>query len=121
MNAYKGKVPFKLYDQQLKGVARLSAKGNGLLAYDVGVGKTATGIVANINQIQTGRSHRPLIMVPNSVYAKWVTDIRQLFPNIQVNELYNFSDESISADRDEADSQNSTFRLIQSLSVPTKH
>ena len=118
MNAYKGKVPFKLYDQQLKGVARLSAKGNGLLAYDVGVGKTATGIVANINQIQTGRSHRPLIMVPNSVYAKWVTDIRQLFPNIQVNELYNFSDESISAYRDEADSHKLNIP-VDSISVCT--
>ena len=118
MNSYKGKVPFKLYDQQLKGVARLSAKGNGLLAYDVGVGKTATGIVANINQIQTGRSHRPLIMVPNSVYAKWVTDIRQLFPNIKVNELYNFSDESISAYRDETDSHKLNIP-VDSISVCT--
>ena len=95
MNAYKGKTAFKLYDQQLKGTARLSAKGNGLLAYDVGVGKTATGIVANINQIQTGRSKRPLIIVPNAVYSKWVTDIKQLFPNLKVNELYNFSDDHI--------------------------
>ena len=104
MNAYKGDTAFKLYDQQLKGVARLSAKGNGLLAYDVGVGKTATGIVANINQIQTGRSKRPLIIVPNSVYTKWVTDIKQLFPKVKVNELYNFSDDSIKQFRDNADS-----------------
>ena len=103
MNAYKGKTAFKLYDQQLKGVARLSAKGNGLLAYDVGVGKTATGIVANINQIQTGRSKRPLIIVPNAVYSKWVTDIKQLFPNLKVNELYNFSDDHIKKFRDAED------------------
>lgn len=103
MNAYKGKTAFKLYDQQLKGVARLSAKGNGLLAYDVGVGKTATGIVANINQIQTGRSKRPLILVPNAVYSKWVTDIKQLFPNLKVNELYNFSDDHIKKFRDSED------------------
>lgn len=103
MNAYKGKTAFKLYDQQLKGVARLSAKGNGLLAYDVGVGKTATGIVANINQIQTGRSKRPLILVPNAVYSKWVTDIKQLFPNMKVNELYNFSDDHIKKFRDAED------------------
>lgn len=103
MNAYKGKTAFKLYDQQLKGAARLSAKGNGLLAYDVGVGKTATGIVANINQIQTGRSKRPLIIVPNAVYSKWVTDIKQLFPNLKVNELYNFSDDHIKKFRDAED------------------
>ena len=110
MNAYKGKTAFKLYDQQLKGVARLSAKGNGLLAYDVGVGKTATGIVANINQIQTHRSKRPLIIVPNQVYPKWVTDIRQLFPKVKVNELYNFNDEHIEKFRDKDD--------IHKLNIP---
>ena len=78
-------------------------RGNGLLAYDVGVGKTATGIVANINQIQTGRSKRPLIIVPNAVYSKWVTDIKQLFPNLKVNELYNFSDDHIKKFRDAED------------------
>ena len=69
-------------------------KGNGLLAYDVGVGKTAAGIVATVNQIQTGRSKRPVIVVPNAVYAKWYNDICELFPNIKVNDLYNLNKES---------------------------
>lgn len=118
MSAYKGKTAFRLYDQQLKGVARLSAKGNGLLAYDVGVGKTATGIVANINQIQAGRSRRPLIIVPNSVYSKWVADIKQLFPKIMVNELYNFSGSSIDKFRDKDDSH--ALKIpVDSISVCT--
>lgn len=95
MSAYKGDSAFKLYDQQIKGISFLCNKGNGLLAYDVGVGKTAAGIVATVNQIQTGRSKRPLIVVPNQVYSKWYTDIRQLFPNIQVNDLYNFNKDSV--------------------------
>ena len=95
MSAYKGDSKFKLYDQQIKGISFLCNKGNGLLAYDVGVGKTAAGIVATVNQIQTGRSKRPLIIVPNQVYSKWYTDIRQLFPNIKVNDLYNFGKDSI--------------------------
>lgn len=95
MSAYKGDSKFKLYDQQIKGISFLCNKGNGLLAYDVGVGKTATGIVATVNQIQTGRSKRPLIIVPNQVYSKWYTDIRQLFPNIKVNDLYNFGKDSV--------------------------
>ncbi len=94
MSAYKGESKFKLYDQQIKGISFLCNKGNGLLAYDVGVGKTAAGIVATVNQIQTGRSKRPLIVVPNQVYAKWYADIRELFPNIKVNDLYNFNQES---------------------------
>lgn len=61
MNKYRNGVEFKLYDQQIKGVSFLCNKGNGLLAYDVGVGKTAAGIVATVNQIQTGKAKRPLI------------------------------------------------------------
>ena len=95
MSAYKGESKFKLYDQQIKGISFLCNKGNGLLAYDVGVGKTAAGIVATVNQIQTGRSRRPFIVVPNQVYAKWYTDIKQLFPNMQVNDLYNFNKDSV--------------------------
>lgn len=95
MSAYKGDSKFKLYDQQIKGISFLCNKGNGLLAYDVGVGKTAAGIVATVNQIQTGRSKRPLIVVPNQVYSKWYTDIRQLFPDMKVNDLYNFNKDSI--------------------------
>lgn len=95
MNATKGESEFKLYDQQIKGISFLCNKGNGLLAYDVGVGKTAAGIVATINQMQAGRSKRPLIIVPNQVYAKWYTDIRELFPNVHINALYNMNDTAV--------------------------
>lgn len=96
MSRTKGSKNFKLYDQQIKGVSFLSNKGNGLLAYDVGVGKTATGIVANVCQMETGRSKKPLIVVPNSVYSKWLKDITELFPNVKVNDLYNLNKESAS-------------------------
>lgn len=95
MSAYKGNKPFVLYEQQIKGIAFLAYKGNGLLAYDVGVGKTAAGIVSTVCQIQLNRSKKPLIIVPNSVYGKWVKDIKELFPNVQVNELYNLNPEII--------------------------
>ena len=100
MSAFNGDDKFRLYDQQIKGISFLSNKGNGLLAYDVGVGKTAAGIVANVNQIQLGRSRRPLIVVPNSVYTKWYNDIKELFPNVQVNDLYNFNKDSLEKFRD---------------------
>ncbi|WP_461246359.1 Eco57I restriction-modification methylase domain-containing protein [Treponema sp. R6D11] len=48
--------PLKVSDIQLKGVATLVNRGNGILAYDVGVGKTLTGILATVSQIQTGRA-----------------------------------------------------------------
>lgn len=98
MNEKKGTKDFTLTKQQLKGISFLINKGSGLLAYDVGVGKTVTGLCATINQIQTGRSKRPLICVPNAVYEKWIEEIHQHFPEIKVNELKNFSKGYISKD-----------------------
>lgn len=86
---------FAFHEQQKKGFAFLCTKGNGLLAYDVGVGKTATGIAAVVHQLQNGRCLRPLIVVPKAVYPKWLHDTRELFPDIPVNELENLNKEVI--------------------------
>lgn len=91
---YNGK-KFTLHDQQKKGFAYLCSKGNGLLAYDVGVGKTATGIAAVMYQLQHGKCSRPLIIVPKAVYSKWVHDIRELFPTVTLNELNNLNKDII--------------------------
>lgn len=91
MSTHKGTKAFNLSEQQMKGISMLTNKGTGLLAYDVGVGKTACGIVATINQIQTGRAKKPLICVPKAVYSNWIKSIHQFFPNIKVNELGNLS------------------------------
>ena len=86
---------FTLHEQQEKGFAFLCSKGNGLLAYDVGVGKTATGIAAVMYQIQHQKCKRPLIIVPKAVYSKWVHDINELFPNINLIKLENLNKEII--------------------------
>lgn len=91
MSTHKGKKEFTLLPQQMKGISMLCNKGTGLLAYDVGVGKTACGIVATVNQIQTGRAKRPLICVPKAVYTNWIKSIHEFFPGIKVNELGNLS------------------------------
>ncbi len=91
MSTHKGSKDFTLMDQQMKGISMLINKGTGLLAYDVGVGKTACGIVATVNQIQTGRAKKPLICVPKAVYSNWIESIHEFFPDIKVNELGNLS------------------------------
>ena len=83
---------FTMHPVQLRGASFLSAKGSGLLAYDVGVGKTTTGIVATVMQLQSGRAKRPLIIVPKAVYNKWWEDLHQHFPDIEVNDLGNLDD-----------------------------
>lgn len=95
MNTHKGAKKFDMTEQQIKGVSMLCNKGNGILAYDVGVGKTVTGIVATVNQIQTGAAKKPLICVPKAVYKKWIKEIKQHFPNVEVNELGNFSEKDL--------------------------
>ena len=84
---------FTMHPAQLRGVSFLTQKGAGLLAYDVGVGKTTAGIVATVMQLQSGRAKRPLIIVPKSVYNKWWEDIHQHFPDIEVNDLSNLDAE----------------------------
>jgi hypothetical protein len=96
MNTHKGKKIFDLMAQQLKGSSFLSNKGNGVVAYDVGVGKTVVGAVATVNQIQMGRAKKPIIMVPKAVYKKWIKEVKQHFPLMKINELGNFSDRDIS-------------------------
>lgn len=95
MSTHKGEKEFTLTEQQVKGISEVCNKGNGILAYDVGVGKTACGIVATVNQLETGRAKKPLIMVPKAVYKKWIKEIHQHFPDIAINELGNLGDNYI--------------------------
>jgi len=76
-------------DVQLEGAAYLTNKGAGLLAYEVGVGKTLTGILATVQQLQLGRAKKPVIVVPKATYKGWLSEIRDLFPNLKINELDN--------------------------------
>ena len=93
MCTHKGSKEFTLLDQQVKGISFLVNKGSGILAYDVGVGKTAAGIVATVNQLQTGRSKKPLICVPKAVYKKWIKEIHEHFPGQEVFELGNLTEQ----------------------------
>jgi hypothetical protein len=78
-------------DSQVKGVSWLANQGNGIVAFDVGVGKTITGIMAALNDIQMGRAKKPLICVPKAVIENWKLEVSQLFPNVKINDLSNFS------------------------------
>ena len=79
----------KLRDVQLKGIGFLVNKGVGCLAHEVGGGKTLTSIVA-VNELLTkGWIKRPLIVVPKSVYKKWINEISDAIPNVKINTLHN--------------------------------
>ncbi len=85
---FKGK-KLVLQDVQIEGINFLTNKGVGLLGFEVGVGKTLSGIIATVQNLQMGRCKRPLIIVPKQVKPNWIKEIKEAFPNIKVNDLDN--------------------------------
>lgn len=78
-----------LQNVQVEGVNFLTNKGVGLLGFEVGVGKTLTGIISTVQNMQMGRCKKPLILVPKQVKNNWIREINQAFPNIKVNDVGN--------------------------------
>ena len=60
---------------QREGVAFIEAKGNGVVAFDVGVGKTMTSILALGQALDNDECKRPLIIVPKPTLKKWISEI----------------------------------------------
>ncbi len=81
----------KLQNVQVEGVNFLTNKGVGLLGFEVGVGKTLSGIISTVQNMQMGRCKKPLIIVPKQVKPNWINEIHEAFPNIKVNDLDNLS------------------------------
>ncbi len=74
----------RLHPHQVSGARRVLANRGGLLAFDVGVGKTYTGIATLARARQEGWCKRPVVLVPNSIVWKWVADIQRVLPDYRV-------------------------------------
>lgn len=86
---FKGK-PLQLTEVQKAGIGRLTTKGVGLLAHEVGFGKTLSGILAMHEAMERGNAKRPLIVVPNdNILKQWVDTIYETIPHAKVNVLGN--------------------------------
>ncbi len=86
---------------QREAMAFMEMVGSGIIAYDVGVGKTISAILELASAIQNGKAKRPLVVVPNPTYKNW---IKEMFgygdkkgilsgTNITLNEWYNLGAE----------------------------
>ena len=62
-------------------VRKIVIDNGGLLALDVGLGKTFSGIATIGLMKQQGKAKKPIIVVPKSIVWKWVADINTLFPD----------------------------------------
>lgn len=88
-DTFHGK-PLEIKDVQLQGIGFLVNRGVGLLAHDVGIGKTMQTILAINETMARGWSKKPLIVVPSvNVYNQWIGEINELIPDAKINELAN--------------------------------
>lgn len=86
---FKGK-PLKLTSVQLAGIGRMTVKGVGVLAHEVGFGKTLSGILAMHEAMTRGFATKPLIVVPNdNILKQWVETMKEVLPKATVNVLGN--------------------------------
>ena len=73
-----------LHPHQVAGARRILANRGGLLAFDVGVGKSFAGCAVIAKARQEGWSRRPVVLVPNSIIWKWVKDFKTTLPDYRV-------------------------------------
>ncbi|MEZ5333597.1 MAG: SNF2-related protein [Thermoanaerobaculia bacterium] len=74
----------QLHPHQVAGARRVLANRGGLVAFDVGVGKTYTGIAVLARARQEGWCRRPVVLVPNSIVWKWKADVERVLPDYRV-------------------------------------
>lgn len=75
----------KLRSHQKDAVARVLQSDEGtLIAHSVGAGKTFAGIAAVMESRRTGRSGKPLVVVPNHLTEQWATDFLRLYPSAKI-------------------------------------
>lgn len=87
--AFHGK-PLQLTSVQLAGVGRMSMRGVGVLAHEVGFGKTLSGVLSAHEAMTRGHAKRPLIVCPNdSILEQWVETIYEALPEAKINVLGN--------------------------------
>ncbi|MCX6724256.1 MAG: helicase-related protein [Candidatus Staskawiczbacteria bacterium] len=86
---FKGN-PLTIKDYQLQGIGFLVNKGLGLIAHDVGLGKTMQSIIAINEMLKRGWAKKPLIVVPSgNVYTQWIKEVQEIIPGIEINGLTN--------------------------------
>lgn len=91
-NKYDMGKPMEILPEKREAVAFTFSEGSGLLAYDVGVGKTPSAIFTICQFIETKHCLRPLLIVPNQTYKQWISEFKKFANHIRINEFYNLSE-----------------------------
>jgi hypothetical protein len=70
-NKFKNNKDFTPNETQVQSLQYMKSIGSGLLAYGVGVGKTASAIMNISFSLDNNICKKPLLIVPNPTYRKW--------------------------------------------------
>ncbi|MEX2548450.1 MAG: DEAD/DEAH box helicase family protein [Chloroflexota bacterium] len=75
---------FTPHPHQREAVARILTEGRALLAHAVGAGKTATIVMAAMEQRRLGLVSKPAVVVPNHMLEQFTREWLQLYPSARV-------------------------------------
>ena len=70
-SVFKNGSPFTPNESQVQSMQFINRTGSGLIAYGVGVGKTASAIMNLSYLLGSNQVNKPIVVVPNAVYDKW--------------------------------------------------
>ena len=73
----------QLMAHQEEGVAFLTGRGGGLLAFEQGLGKTFVALRAFQHVRRAGGAERMLVICPNSLKRNWIAEIQRFAPEIE--------------------------------------
>jgi len=117
MNKFVFGQPEFVKPEKREAVAFTVSNGSGLLAYDVGVGKTPSAIYTVSQFIDFGWAKRPLFVVPNQTYKQWISEFKNFAGHLKLNKLYNLNDTTI---EEYQDSNGITLQVAeQSVTIMT--
>ena len=98
-NKFKNGKEFIPNETQIQSIQYMKSVGSGLLAYGVGVGKTASSILNLSYALDNNICKKPVFIVPNATYSKWKMEMfggtKQIF---EVDYLENEKPSSLSFD-----------------------
>jgi predicted ABC-type ATPase len=113
MNKFLAGQPLDVRPEKREAVAFTISNGSGLLAYDVGVGKTPSAIFTISSFIDMGYAKRPLVVVPNQTYKQWISEFKSFAGHLKINKMYNLNNTLI----EEFQDTNGNTTLVEENSV----
>lgn len=78
----------QLWDYQNAAVRRLSEDGRGILAFDVGLGKSYSALALYAHNTRMGRTKKTCIVIPKSVLSNWYHETREYLGDDLSNVLF---------------------------------